>query len=185
MPGAKQAVWRELNMKKISLSVMALSLLITANVYAQFTPSEPKTKAAQEMPGNLKIPALANTPLTPEVKELIQRLLEANGVRESLNRIFEDIISRAPAEQQKYLRDVLKTDEIIETISPVYAKYFTPEELKEMIEFYKSPIGTKNLVLTPKLMTEVMQLAGQYFEAHMKDMPKAPEEAPAPAKKEK
>ena len=107
-----------------------------------------------------------------ETKELVVRLLEANGVRQSIVQIFEDIISRAPADQQKNLRDILRSDAIIENIVPVYAKHFTVEELKELIAFYKSPVGAKNLALTPVLMTDVMEVTSKYFEDRMNQLQK-------------
>ncbi len=111
-------------------------------------------------------------PVTSETKELVRRLLEANGMRTSLIRIFEDIISRAPADSQQELRDLLKPDVIIDNIVPVYAKHFTPAELTELIAFYKSPVGVKNLALTPQLMTEVMQVSQKYFEDNVKKLEK-------------
>lgn len=111
--------------------------------------------------------------VSPETKELVIRLMEANGVRQSIIQIFEDIISRAPEDQQNNLREILKSDAIIENIVPVYVKHFTPAELKELIAFYKSPVGAKNLSLTPVLMTEVMEVTGRYFEDQMNHLQKS------------
>ncbi len=116
-----------------------------------------------------QVPAPA---IAPETKELVRRLLEANGMRASLIRIFEDIISRAPADSHQELRKLLKPDVIIDNIVPVYAKHFTPAELSELIAFYKSPVGVKNLALTPQLMTEVMQVSQKYFEDNVKMLEK-------------
>lgn len=111
--------------------------------------------------------------VSPETKELVIRLLEANGVRKSIIQIFEDIISRAPEDDKAKLREILKSDAIIENIVPVYVEHFTPAELKELIAFYKSPVGAKNLALTPVLMTEVMEVTGRYFEDQMNQFPKS------------
>lgn len=111
--------------------------------------------------------------VAPETKELVIRLLEANGVRKSIIQIFEDIISRAPEADKTKLREILKSDMIIENIVPVYVKHFTPAELKELIAFYKSPVGAKNLSLTPVLMTEVMEVTGNYFEDQMNQFQKS------------
>ena len=129
--------------------------------------------------------AFAQTPkdsVPTETKELVRRLLEANGMRASLLGIFEDIINQAPPESQKELHNVLKADAIIDSVIPVYAKYFTQDELKALITFYKSPVGIKNLNLTPKLMTEVMQSAGQYFEDKTKGVVLPEPTAPKVAK---
>jgi len=161
-------------MKKILLLSIAAVILFVSNVFAQIP--------APAAPPAIFAPA---KPVSAETKELVRTLLEANGMRTSMIRIFEDIISQAPAESQKDLRAVLKGDVIIDNMIPVYAKYFTSDELKELINFYKSPIGTKNLSLTPVLMTEVMQVSQKYFEDSIKSMPKPAADvmAPSPAKK--
>ncbi len=150
-------------MKKLAWIILLVFSFLSSDAFAQ-------------MPGKMGVKTL---PLLPETKELVQRLLEANGMRENLIRIFEDIINQAPVEKQKELRDILKTDEIIEVIIPVYAKNFTADELKELITFYKSPAGAKNLKLTPVLMNQVMQASGKYFEDRVNQLEKS---APAKAK---
>ncbi len=143
-------------MNKICFMSFFVFTLISTNAFAQ-------------VPANLKVAPLI---VAPETKELVRRLLEANGARESLIGIFEDIIKRAPTESQKELRNLLKPDAIIDNIVPIYAKYFTDQELKELIVFYKSPVGAKNLALTPQLMTEVMEASAQYFENNTKSLKK-------------
>ncbi len=141
-------------MKRLFYFSSLICLLFVSNVFAQIEGGQTPNAVA------------------PETQELVRRLLEANGTRASLIRIFEDIIKRAPADSQKQLQEVLKSDAIIDNIIPVYAKHFTPAELKELIAFYKSPVGAKNLALTPKLMSEVMQVSAQYFENHTKVLEK-------------
>ncbi len=143
-------------MNKICFVGFFIFVLASTNVFAQ-------------VPADLK---LTPSVVTLETKELVRRLLEANGTRESLIAIFEDIIKRAPVESQKELRSLLKPDAIIDNIVPIYAKYFTDQELKELIVFYKSPVGAKNLALTPRLMTEVMEASAQYFENNTKSLKK-------------
>lgn len=139
-------------MRKIC-GVMVLALMVmTSPVFAQLA-SKPSA-------------------VSPETKELVIRLMEANGVRKSIIQIFEDIISRAPEDQKERLRGILKSDAIIENIVPVYVKHFTSAELKELIVFYKSPVGAKNLALTPVLMTEVMEATSKYFEERMNQLQK-------------
>ncbi len=143
-------------MKKIFFITLLVFAFVSSNALAQV--------AAK--------PASGADAVVPEIKELVRRLLEANGMRASLIRIFEDIIKNAPAESQKALQDVLKSDAIIDNIIPVYAKHFTADELKELIAFYKSPTGAKNLALTPQLMVEVMEVSQKYFEDNAKEIPK-------------
>lgn len=88
--------------------------------------------------------------ISDEERELVLRLLDANGSRESMILMFQQIISEAPEESQGELRELLKIDKIIEQLIPVYAKYYTAEEIKVLISFYKSPTGIKHIKLAPQ-----------------------------------
>jgi hypothetical protein len=49
----------------------------------------------------------------------------------------------------------LHFSEIIEAVYlPIYDKYFSEEELREMLAFYRTPVGRKSIELMPSLMQE-------------------------------
>ncbi len=97
-------------------------------------------------------------------KELILKLLEANLARNNMQKIFNQIIEQAPAETQEKLRKILIPDEIIERLIPLYSKYYTSEEIQDLINFYTSPTGKKHLEETPKLLEETLVEAVKYFQ---------------------
>jgi len=97
-------------------------------------------------------------------KELILKLLEVNLVRNNMQKIFNQIIEQAPAETQEQLRKILIPDEIIERLIPLYSKYYTSEEIQDLINFYTSPTGKKHLEETPKLLEETLVEAVKYFQ---------------------
>ncbi len=102
----------------------------------------------------------------PESKRtLIKRFLDANGARESMGRTFTQIIASAPAESQKMLKDILKVDDLIMQLIPLYDKYYSDLELKELITFYSGPIGKKLIQVTPFLIKDVMDTSGAYFKS--------------------
>jgi uncharacterized protein len=43
---------------------------------------------------------------------------------------------------------------------PVYSKYYSGDEIKQLIQLYETPIGQKMLTTTPKVVAE-LQAAGQ------------------------
>ncbi len=48
--------------------------------------------------------------------------------------------------------------ELLETVSmELYDKYFTEDELKDMIAFYRTPTGKKTVQVMPKLVNDTMQ----------------------------
>lgn len=107
--------------------------------------------------------------MTPQKKELILRLLEANGARDNISKIFQQIVQETPAESQADMRELLKTDEVIEQIIPVYASYYTEAELKELIIFYKSPAGSKHISVTPLVMEDTMKEVAAYFQQKIQE----------------
>ena len=97
-------------------------------------------------------------------RELILELLRVNLARDNMQKIFNQIIEQAPEETQEQLRRILKPDEIIERLIPLYSKYYTSEEIQDLIDFYTSPTGKKHLEQTPKLLEETLVEAVKYFQ---------------------
>ncbi|HOY10305.1 MAG TPA: DUF2059 domain-containing protein [Candidatus Omnitrophota bacterium] len=97
-------------------------------------------------------------------KELILNLLKANLARDNMQKIFNQIIEQAPEETQSRLRKILLPDEIIERLVPLYSKYYSSEELQDLINFYTSPTGKKHLEKTPELLEETLVEAVKYFQ---------------------
>jgi uncharacterized protein len=114
------------------------------------------------MPEKQEIKEIKEIP--SEKKELILRLLDANGARDNMNRNFVQIVEEAPEAERSQIRELLKTDEIIQQLVPVYEKYYSVEELKELITFYKSPTGAKHVANTPKIMEETIKVTAKYFQ---------------------
>lgn len=52
----------------------------------------------------------------------------------------------------------VEVKEFTKQLLPLYQKYFTHEEVKELISFYESPIGKKLAMKTPILGREAMQM---------------------------
>ena len=106
-----------------------------------------------------------------EKRELVLRLMEANKARENINIVFQQIISEAPEETREELKKIFKTDEIIERVVPIYEKYYTIDELREIVNFYKSPAGSKHVRISPTIMEETLRSAFEYFQEKADEFP--------------
>ncbi|MCR4337713.1 MAG: DUF2059 domain-containing protein [Candidatus Omnitrophica bacterium] len=113
-------------------------------------------------PGDLQ-GGLAAQGISEEKKKLIRRLLDANGAKEGIRRIFLKIVSEAPEENRTELKQLLNVEELVEQLIPIYADYYTDAELKELIAFYSSATGQKVLKLTPALMQKGVEVTSKYF----------------------
>ena len=109
----------------------------------------------------------AITPRTDSKKTLIMDLIDASGTKETMSQMFTQIIAQSPTEQAASLKSVLNVNEIIPRLIPVYDKYFTEEELKELIAFYKGTTGRKLIKVMPSIMEDSMKATEAYFQEKM------------------
>ena len=65
------------------------------------------------------------------------------------------------------LEELLNVDEIIKRLIPVYDKYYSEEDLREIIQFHKSPAGQKVIETTPLIMKESVGVSIKYFKEKM------------------
>jgi hypothetical protein len=99
----------------------------------------------------------------PEKLVDVRKLMELTGSKklgeQVLNQMFLQLKNQLPKVPEKFwqdLRQSLNINEMLESMVPVHAKYFTHEEVKELIRFYESPVGRKLTEATPKISEESM-----------------------------
>ena len=105
----------------------------------------------------------AEDAISEEKKILILRLMKANGAIEGIRSTLRVALGNVSPEKRKAFEEHLSADELVERFIPVYAKYFTEEELKALIRFYGSPAGIRNLEVSPKIMEESLKVSIEYF----------------------
>ena len=85
-----------------------------------------------------------NTALTPEQK---------SKVLENMKAPFDV----AMKEVQGIITSPKLVDDTMAKMVPIYAKYFTTPEIKQLTMFYKSPVGAKSLTTMPQAIGESLQ----------------------------
>ena len=63
-------------------------------------------------------------------------------------------------------RDSINVNELIDTRVMIYDKYYTVDDIDQLIDFYKSPIGKKVIKNTPIIFQELME-ADQNWEREL------------------
>ena len=129
-----------------------------------------EVQAPQNVPpvASAPAPAAASPAASPDAKKaLIMDLIDASGTKETMSQMFTQIITQAPADQAASLKSVLNVNEIIPRLVPVYDKYFTEGELKELIAFYKGTTGRKLIKVMPSIMEDSMKATEAYFQEKM------------------
>jgi hypothetical protein len=97
----------------------------------------------------------------------IRKLLELTGsgkigVQVAQNMIvsFKKVYPSVPEEFWEGFKKELNSEVLVEMVIPIYDKYYTETEIKELTDFYATPIGRKVITVTPLISQESMQ-AGQ------------------------
>ena len=93
----------------------------------------------------------------------IQRLLEVNGTKESLERNMRRSVQEAPESSREMLTKLFNINDLLATLVPIYDRYYTQEEIVALIAFYESPAGAKMLEVAPELIQEITEASLNYF----------------------
>lgn len=111
--------------------------------------------------------AFSQTATNKEKK--VRELLEITGaaklgvqMSQSLFKDFEKTFSSVPQEFWQKLKAEFKAETLADLVVPVYMKYYTEEELDELIKFYNTPIGKKTIALMPQIMQECMEIGQKW-----------------------
>ncbi len=107
-----------------------------------------------------------------EYKSTLKEMMLLSGSEETYQMAIKQMMtmlkqqkSEVPASVWDELEvEFLKTslNELVDMLTPVYQKHLTLEDIKGLIEFYKSPLGEKFAEKTPLITQESMQ-AGQQW----------------------
>ena len=116
--------------------------------------------------------ATSNAPVAASIsasKRLkIDELMELSGGKKVIGEFMKELSDPArrsaapmlPSEFWDRLLKEAKPEQMIEMLVPIYDKYYTEQDLDELLVFYKTPLGKKLLDVGPKVMMESV-LAGQ------------------------
>lgn len=133
-------------MRHASACLLALTCFVgTANAQAQQQPTPSALAAAKEL---LEIKGAQNMlgPIVPGVVETAKNsLMQSNpNLVKELNEVAQQLRTElAP-----------RSSEVIQNFVVLYAQRFTEPELKQIVAFYRSPLGKKLLTDEPTLMDD-------------------------------
>jgi hypothetical protein len=73
---------------------------------------------------------------------------------------FEEVFPEVPMEFWNDFRNEASASTLLDMMIPIYDKYYTHEDIRELIKFYESPVGRKMTETMPLILQESME-AGQ------------------------
>ncbi|MGA9853183.1 MAG: DUF2059 domain-containing protein [Gammaproteobacteria bacterium] len=131
----------------------------------------------------LPLAALAadtNTVQTPLRTDILQLINMTGGAQMGLlfgNALSQQLVNNLQAshpdispkaftiikeETNKMLADPHTTDQLVEMLVPIYAKHYTDEDIRQMIAFYKTPLGQKIIRNNPEIAQASLQDGEQW-----------------------
>lgn len=103
------------------------------------------------------------------IEEDIRQFLELSGsanvgvqVMETMTGQFKQMLPQVPEAFWTEAMKEFSPETLVNLIIPIYKKHFTQEEIKQLIAFYKTPVGQKVAATLPAVTQESMQ-AGQQW----------------------
>ena len=99
-------------------------------------------------------------------KEKIKKMFELTGSAKSGEQLVEQIITtlqKANPDVEQEFWDGCKKDlnmgDIVNLLIPIYDKYYTEEDIDQLIKFYDTPIGKKMIETSPKISQEMLAIS--------------------------
>ena len=147
-------------MKFPRILAMAIAFVIgalsqSAAGLAQTAPGAPSAEAlqaARELASLTSVSVIRQTTtmLNDQVWPTVEAALRARN----------PMIDSATVAELRNEYENLQTSATVQALGetgPIYARYFTTEELQQLIAFYRTPVGAKTLTLMPRVSVEVLQ----------------------------
>ncbi|WP_055074198.1 DUF2059 domain-containing protein [Pseudanabaena sp. 'Roaring Creek'] len=111
------------------------------------------SKAARQV-----MDAMVRAELPKLVSTILKNIPALNNDSPEVQKQISDIVSRMAVKYRDRVAQKINLDQLIEEVSyPVYNKYFTESELRDIIGFYKSETGKKAIGVMPQLLGESMR----------------------------
>lgn len=121
-----------------------------------------------------------------EYKQTLKRMLDVAGSEATFDSAIKQMLGMFKEQYQSVPDNVwtelenemlkVSMDDLVEMLTPVYAKHMSISDLNKIIEFYQTPVGKKYAEKTPLITQESMQVGqqwgmqvGQKFQEKMKE----------------
>jgi uncharacterized protein len=151
-------------------------ILILGSAFAQTPITSP-----QPVPDKQTAPATPQSKIDPAKEADIRQLMDVIGVSaimvqmmERMSTTLKPLMTQAlPAgDYRDQLVDLFfvkfqskaDTQQLLDQIVPLYDKYLSAQEVKDLIHFYQSPLGQKTVKVMPMLIAEAQEVGRKWGE---------------------
>lgn len=109
--------------------------------------------------------------VSDEYKSQLYEMLTVSGSLEGAHQMVSQVLALVkqqqpgmPEEELRQVEEVLNgklVDRMVDLYAPIYAKYLTLDDLKQIVAFYQTPVGKKWGEATPKITLEGTKMGQQ------------------------
>ncbi len=99
------------------------------------------------------------------IKELMAITGAKNLTQQILNQSITSMKSQFPQVPQVFWDEFsagVSVDQLINRLIPIYDKYLTDEDIKQLIAFYRTPVGKKLISVSPQITSDSFTAGQQY-----------------------
>ena len=136
-------------------------ILLTAICFMQIALLSLVQAATKEKEEDIRtlIVLMGNDNIAEEMAEIM-----VTGVMNQMEQKYPRMTKEAEHAASRAIYNVIKEESsyITDRLAPLYDRHFTHTEIKELIEFYASPVGQKFSANYQGLMLETMQIGQQW-----------------------
>lgn len=139
-----------------ALGIVVASALASVSAQQQPAPSGAAIEAAREILKLKNVHAIYDNAVPGLVQKTRDTLLQTNiNYQKDLNEVAVIVAKNLAGREQ----------DIGEGMARIYASEFTEQELKDLVTFYKSPLGQKLIVSEPKAVQASIAFMNQWGQA--------------------
>jgi hypothetical protein len=179
-------------MKKLQPILCLLPILI----FLVTARAEVATATTAPSPSSPSAADAAPQAVDPAKAVEIRKLLEVMGTVKMTHQVLDQMISSFKVQNNDVSSEFwdrfekeMNLQELVDQMVPLYAKYYSLDDLKAVNAFYQTPAGQRVLAATPRIMQESMQIGQNWgrqvatrLMAELKaEKEKGPASTPAPA----
>ena len=164
------------------MKTCAVTLLLLLGCFSAQAQSAPPAQVAHQQSGTTPAPEAPQPKIDPEKEADIRQLMDVAGTKALMTQTMGTIeasikpmLSSAfpPGEYREKLIDLFiakfkskgNLQQLLDLIVPIYDKYLSDKEIKDLTRFYQTPLGRKTIEIMPKLLAESQQAGQKWGEA--------------------
>jgi len=171
-------------MRNLTFTAVLLLILTTTLIAQQPAAQSPTAQQPAASPAQVKAAEqlIEMMEMEKTFNQSMEAMLQAQMNANPMLKQFEDIM-------RAFMGKYLKWSELKADYVKLYTDVFTESELKEMTQFYQTPLGKKMLNTLPALLTRGGQITSERLQPHLPELQKtimermqqkqAPKEQPA------